>query len=245
MAEAAPAAAPAWTRPVPHATALSGLLTVALGASVVGTTGGRLALVASAAVTGLGAAALLARSRAGRAGLLLCAILGALLLAGPGRDRDSLERRYVAALERYTGAPYVWGGESPRGIDCSGLVRQALVDASLREGLLGLDGRSLRRAAELWWFDCSASALGAGHSGLTRPVSEASTLAALDPRPLQAGDLAITHEGRHVLAYLGDGRWIQADPVAARVVVGDWTHARLGWPEMSVRVVRWSALAAR
>lgn len=32
--------------------------------------------------------------------------------------------------------------------------------------------------------------------------------------------------------------------MAARVVVGDWTHATLGWPEMSVRVVRWAALAA-
>lgn len=230
-------------RLLPHVTASSGLLTIALAASVTSTTGSRIALVASLSVALLGAVVLLCRSRAGRVTSLGAFLLGALLLVGPGRDRDSVQRRYVAALERYTGAPYVWGGESARGIDCSGLVRQALVDASLREGALGWDGASLRSAAELWWFDCSASALGDGYRGLTRPVTEAASLRALDPRPLRAGDLAITHAGRHVLAYLGDGRWIQADPVAARVIVGDWTHSTIGWPDMAVQVVRWVDLA--
>lgn len=36
------------------------------------------------------------------------------------------ERDYVAVAERFVGAPYQWGGRESLGVDCSGLVQQAL-----------------------------------------------------------------------------------------------------------------------
>ncbi|MDE2579512.1 MAG: C40 family peptidase [Hyphomicrobiales bacterium] len=39
-----------------------------------------------------------------------------------GRDEDD----FVAVAESLIGAPYLWGGKSPAGIDCSGLVQTAL-----------------------------------------------------------------------------------------------------------------------
>nr|WP_249778367.1 C40 family peptidase [Phenylobacterium glaciei] len=37
------------------------------------------------------------------------------------------ETDYVAVAERYLGAPYLWGGRESLGLDCSGLVQQALL----------------------------------------------------------------------------------------------------------------------
>jgi hypothetical protein len=38
----------------------------------------------------------------------------------------SMEKDFVAIAERFLGAPYVWGGKTAAGLDCSGLVQTAL-----------------------------------------------------------------------------------------------------------------------
>jgi cell wall-associated NlpC family hydrolase len=56
----------------------------------------------------------------------------------------------AAVAERYRGAPYLWGGRESLGLDCSGLVQQALLacgracprDADMQQGL----GRAITRA---------------------------------------------------------------------------------------------------
>lgn len=42
-----------------------------------------------------------------------------------------VEPDYVATAERFLGAPYLWGGKSAAGIDCSGLVQLALQAAGI------------------------------------------------------------------------------------------------------------------
>jgi len=42
---------------------------------------------------------------------------------------DHREADFVAVAERFVGTPYLWGGKSSLGIDCSGLVQVSLTAA--------------------------------------------------------------------------------------------------------------------
>ena len=45
---------------------------------------------------------------------------------------DAYEADFVAVAERFVGTPYLWGGKSSLGIDCSGLVQVSLAAAGIK-----------------------------------------------------------------------------------------------------------------
>jgi cell wall-associated NlpC family hydrolase len=77
---------------------------------------------------------------------------------------DEYETDFVAVAERFLGAPYLWGGKTVLGLDCSGLVQVALTacgvacprDSDMQEAALGkavtADAYSdLRRGDLMFW----------------------------------------------------------------------------------------------
>lgn len=207
----------------------------------------RLAMVGTAAGIGIGMILLFGHRR-GVKGVSFMVMGGlAVLLLAPASEGDPvrLRKAYVEALSRYEGVRYVWGGETRRGIDCSGLIRSGLIDAQIRVGVRTANPRLLREAATLWWHDSSARALKDGHRRMTRPVLAAPSLNVLDHSKLLPGDFAITEDGIHALAYLGNRVWIEADPAEMRVIRVSAPSPDNSWFDRPVRIMRWSGLHKR
>jgi cell wall-associated NlpC family hydrolase len=80
------------------------------------------------------------------------------------------EPDFVAVAERFLGVPYLWGGKSSLGIDCSGLVQVALAargvacprDSDMQEAALGqsISLAGLQRGDLIFWKGHVAIALG-------------------------------------------------------------------------------------
>jgi cell wall-associated NlpC family hydrolase len=68
------------------------------------------------------------------------------------------EADYVAVAERFVGTPYHWGGRESLGLDCSGLVQQALYASGLacprdsdQQAAMGDPVEALRRGDLVFW----------------------------------------------------------------------------------------------
>lgn len=130
----------------------------------------------------------------------------------PGQHLWPIARRFcdpVAVAQMFLGAPYLWGGNTPHGIDCSGLVQAALLaagvecpgDSDMQQGL-GQPcavGSALARGDLLFWKGHVALAV----DGDTLIHANAHSMSvALEPagaaiRRIEAqGDGPVTHHRR-------------------------------------------------
>lgn len=193
----------------------------------------------------VGITILLWRRKALRAGILMLPLLAVAPFMLPGNEIETevLRQDYVRRLAEFEGTGYYWGGENSRGIDCSGLPRRAFRDALLAYGIRHLNGPAFRGYIEHWWFDASAKALGEGYRNYTIPLGVTGTIQEMDYDPLLPGDLAVTTNGIHILAYAGDGQWIQADPGIGAVATLDGRTDDNGWFRTPVTTHRWQKLA--
>ena len=128
--------------------------------------------------------------------------------SGSGRPGKSVRRaafvpnspvgqRLIARAQEMKGTPYVWGGESDDGVDCSGLIYKLLLDE-------GASGKCLpRRASEQM-----------AQLGLE-----------IDKESLQPGDLVFFSTYKpgpsHVGIYLGDGDFIHASSAQHQVAISE------------------------
>ena len=104
-----------------------------------------------------------------------------LVDADAPRARGS-EADLVATARRFTGVPYLWGGMSVQGVDCSGLTSR----------VYAVNGVDLRRDADMQFDDPRA-----------QPVERGA---------LRPGDLLFFGQKKitHVGMYVGEGRFINA-----------------------------------
>lgn len=208
----------------------------------------RLVMAASVALLWLGALGLAWRYTAIKRILLAVSAAFILFLVFPSRplDPQKLREEYVRTLQSYDGTIYVWGGESRRGIDCSGLMRCALIDTNVKLGLTTLNPGLLREAFALWWNDSSAKAMKEEFQGKTRFLQTAPTLNQLDHTTIEPGDMAVTSNGVHVMAYVGNQTWIEADPseLQGNKVVQVKVPSPIAWFTTPVHLMRWRQLEA-
>jgi hypothetical protein len=178
--------------------------------------------------------------------LLVCAA-ATIFWFLPGRelyDRDSLRQSVSRALRSYDGVRYFWGGENHLGIDCSGLVRRGAIEGTLKEGFRTGNSLLVRRAVLMWWRDMSARDMGFGAKRSARRLMQVKAIKGFDDSKLRPGDFAVPEGGVHVMAYLGNHLWIEANPSLGKVVIEDGRTTSNPWFNMPVSIMRWRYMHA-
>jgi len=223
-------------------TILAWVAIAALVANPVSSTMLRILLLLAIAGAWLGTLLVLWKRKVVRIAWIGLSILMVLPFLLPGRaiEAEEVRARYLQELMRLEGARYFWGGECPWGIDCSGLARYSLRKALLDYGIQNLNGRATRLFLKHWWFDASAQALGEGYRNYTQPLETTGTIAEMSYAELRPGDLAVTTSGVHILVYLGEDKWIQADPGPLKVTVLHGREDSNAWFTQPMTTHRWT-----
>ncbi len=166
-------------------------------------------------------------------------VLTMILLPGRAVDGNLMRDVYVRELDRYEGTSYLWGGENRLGIDCSGLVRQGLISANFKQGLISLNPQLIRNGISLWWYDAGADALRDEYRNYTRRGAEYESINQIDYTQIKPGDMAVSTDGQHIFAYQGNQTWIEADPGVLRVIKVKTPEPNNSWFHVPVYLLQW------
>lgn len=200
----------------------------------------RLLVLVGCGLVAVGAGMMMQGRRGQRVAVAIVAVAGGAVLLSPIRtDAGTLNAAMVKELGHFVNTPYVWGGESVDGIDCSGLPRAARRRAALSLALGNADPGLLRLAFSSWLFDRSALAMLDGNG--TEILARGSTIASLAPAARQPGTLIATADGTHMMVMGDDRHVVEADPALGRVVVLDIEDRTSPWTSRAVVAVRFEA----
>jgi len=204
----------------------------------------RVAIIAMAVLTWIFTLYLVWRRLPLRTIMIAITLTFLIAISIDGRDisHEKLRAEYVKALASYEGTPYLWGGENFLGIDCSGLVRRALIDADIRLGVICFRPALIRHGIYLWYNDIAADAMRDEYLGLMRCVLETPSLNELDHSRIREGDVMVPLNGVHAMAYIGNRTWIEADPVDKKVVKAQVPESRIVWFKIPAKIMRWSQM---
>jgi len=203
----------------------------------------RAATVAVVGVLWIDCLFLCRRHRVLTAGCLLVALMSSAIIFWPGNIREpALRSEYVSALARYEGKHYLGGGENRIAVDCSGLLRSALMDANINYGIKHFRPALLREALLIWWYDSSSQAMRDGYRQRTFLLFKTPSLNKMDHALIRPGDMAVASNGQHVMAYLGNKVWIEADPASKRVIKVTVPAFGIGSFTTPVYLLRWRQL---
>jgi hypothetical protein len=122
------------------------------------------------------------------------------------------------------------------------LVRAGLIKASIKQGVLTVNPSLVRFSLSLWWHDSTAKALGEEYRAQTKHILIATSINSLGPNETLSGDIAVTVSGVHVLAFLGNEEWIEADPSIGKVVIVKVPAIKNPWFQEPVHIMRWTIL---
>ena len=201
----------------------------------------RLKIVVLACCIGLGGFYLVRHQTIMRATILVLLVSLSIFISLPGRafNLDLLKQNYLSHLSKYENTTYIWGGENSIGIDCSGLVRKGLIKANFEQGILNLNPDLIRMGFSLWWHDSSAEALRDEYRNYTKQLFASDSINTLDYNKIHKGDMAVTQDGVHILAYLGNKVWIEADPIYKKVIKVSIPELDNPWFNTPVYILRW------
>lgn len=169
---------------------------------------------------------------------LVAVLIGSKLIL---QSSKPLSIVYADSLKKYSGTKYIWGGENSSGIDCSGLVRKSMVNALLIKSLADYDFSKMKLAVDIWWNDCTAKALQNGFRGYTLRVEGVLSVNDADSSLLREGDMAVSLDGLHIMAYTGNKEWVEADPMMLEVIQKK-TPSENVWFKIPMEIIRWEIL---
>ncbi len=173
--------------------------------------------------------------------ILICCLTVSIYYRHQSYNVETLRKAYVTTLMSYLSTPYVWGGESSQGIDCSGLIRSAYRAATKQVGWNYLQVGLFQEAYWLKHFDFRARDLGELPNFFV-PLQTITSINDFDSSQLKAGDLAVIEDGSHVMAYLGHQDWIEANKSEGRVIIVHTPELELKHYQKPVTLYRWRQL---